>query len=245
MSKYLDALENERQKNALLVRIMAGGAVVAALAMTLLHASPKNLNIHIAPDIRAGDTVAVRGGMAPVPGTNVYSFAYYIWQQVNRWQTDGSKDYGTQIYALQSYLTPRCRAQLTADLEARGKKGELRMRTRLITEIPGLGYATNRVIPEGGGNSWTVLLDMQLIEEFRGHSLKDVFIRYPLRVVRYDVDRERNPWALALDCHGDSAPARLNAADVKTGQVQTPSSVAPMTLPRTTSQPVDPMATVK
>ena len=46
-----------------------------------------------------------------------------------------------------------------------------------------------------GPDAWTVLLDMQVTETFGGQGVKDVFIRYPLRVVRFDVDRERNPGA--------------------------------------------------
>ena len=72
-----------------------------------------------------------------MPKPNVYGFAYYIWQQINRWQTDGVKDYGQQIFNMQYYLTPRCQAQLQADMETRQGKGELRKRTRQITEIPG------------------------------------------------------------------------------------------------------------
>ncbi|RMX08144.1 TIGR03746 family integrating conjugative element protein [Corticibacter populi] len=239
---YIDALETERKKSAQLVKIMACGALLGLAAMYLLYASPKHVTVHLAPDVRAGDSVDIRDGHSPVPSSNVYSFGYYIWQQVNRWQADGSKDYPAQVFALQAYLTPRCRAQLVADMETRGKRGELRQRTRLVTEIPGFGFAENRVISEGG-SSWQVLLDMQLIEEFRGHSLKDVFIRYPLRVVRYDVDRQRNPWGLALDCFGAATPARINAADVAAGKPQqAPTSIAPMTLPRTTNQSVDPLA---
>ena len=56
----------------------------------------------VAPDIKAGDSVRFADGQAPVPEVNVYGFAYYIWQQINRWQTDGSKDYGQQIFQFQS-----------------------------------------------------------------------------------------------------------------------------------------------
>ena len=42
-------------------------------------------------------------------------------------------------------------------------------------------------------------LDMELIETVRGMTVKNPIIRYPLRVVRYAVDPELNPWGLALD----------------------------------------------
>ena len=124
-------------------------------------------------------------------------------------------------------------------MQARSGAGELRSRTRIMTEIPGFGFAPNRVIAEGT-NAWTVLLDMQMQESFKGQQIKDVYIRYPMRVVRYDVDREKNPWRLAIDCYGNNRPARLNASEVtavQKGQQQPslPTDIAPATLPGTAS----------
>ena len=88
---------------------------------------------------------------------------------------------------------------------------------------------------------------MQLMETFRGQPVKDAFIRYPIRVVRYDVDRERNPWRLAIDCYGSHRPARLDMSDVQAASAgkadaQLPSSVTPAALPRVTNEAIDPNA---
>ena len=69
---------------------------------------------------------------------------------------------------------------------------------------------------------------MQVTETFRGQSVKDAFIRYPVRVVRYDVDRERNPFRLALDCFGSGTPARL---DIKDSAISGAQGVSPTALP--------------
>ncbi|KGG92153.1 MULTISPECIES: PFL_4703 family integrating conjugative element protein [Comamonas] len=239
---YLDALASERSHNAKLTKIIFAVVFFGVAGMWFASRVPKNIDLHVAPDIKAGDTIRVIDGQSPVPSTNAYGFAYYIWQQINRWQSDGSQDYGKQIYAMQFYLTPRCQAQLQTDMQQRHAKGELRRRTRQISEIPGFPYSENRVIREGS-DAWTVLLDMQVQETFAGQPVKDVFIRYPLRVVRFDVDRERNPWRLGLDCFGSSQPARLNPAELKPGApVQAdlkaprlPGTIAPSSLPRDTS----------
>lgn len=210
--QYLDALASERSHNRRLLGLNLTLAVVAVIGMALLWAQPRQLDLHLNPDLRAGERVSVNHGTAPIPNPNVYSFAYYVWQQVNRWQADGHADYGKQIYDFQPYLTPRCQAQLQADMEMRNRAGELRMRTRQIGEIPGLGFADNRVIGEGP-SAWTVLLDMQVQETFRGQAIKDTFVRYPVRVVRYDVDRQRNPFKLAVDCFGNNRPARIDVRD--------------------------------
>lgn len=213
--KYLDALASERRHSAFMRWAFVGAIGLGAFATWMAWQVPKNIDLHVAPDIRAGDSVRVVNGESPLPPVNVYGFAYYIWQQINRWQADGSKDYGQQIYNFQSYLTPNCQAQLTADMENRFKGGELRLRTRQISEIPGFAFASNRVIAEGT-SAWTVLLDMQVMESYRGQPIKDTFVRYPLRVVRYDVDRERNPWRLALDCYGtQNRPARLDEDELR------------------------------
>ena len=245
--QHLDALAAERAHSATLRKIILLVAAVGGLGMYFAHALPKRLDLHVAPDMKAGDTVRFADGQAPVPDVNVYGFAYYIWQQINRWQTDGSKDYGQQIFRFQSYITPSCRDQLQADMQNRHQAGELRNRTRQMTEIPGLSYAANRVIADGGA-AWTVLLDMQLMEAFRGQPVKDAFIRYPIRVVRYDVDRERNPWRLAIDCYGSHRPERLDVRDVQDAssgktEASLPSIVTPPALPRTTGDAVDPHAT--
>ena len=245
--QHLDALAAERAHSATLRKIILLVAAVGGLGMYFAHALPKRLDLHVAPDMKAGDTVRFADGQAPVPEVNVYGFAYYIWQQINRWQTDGSKDYGQQIFRFQSYITPSCRDQLQADMQNRHQAGELRNRTRQMTEIPGLSYAANRVIADGSA-AWTVLLDMQLMEAFRGQPVKDAFIRYPIRVVRYDVDRERNPWRLAIDCYGSHRPERLDVRDVQDAssgktEASLPSIVTPPALPRTTGDAVDPHAT--
>lgn len=240
MSKtYLDALATARAANKSLRTTILVVAALGAGGMYFAARTPKVIDVHLAPNIQGGDTVAVHGGESDVPAVNVYGFAYYIWQQINRWQQDGNADYGKQIYYYQAYITPACRSQLENDMQARSGAGELRSRTRIMTEIPGFGFAPNRVIAEGT-NAWTVLLDMQMQESFKGQQIKDVYIRYPMRVVRYDVDREKNPWRLAIDCYGNNRPARLNASEVtavQKGQQQPslPTDIAPATLPGTAS----------
>lgn len=240
--QLLDALESNKRHNAQLVKIIYAVVGLAVVGIWFAWRQPKNVDVHIAPDLKAGDHMRVTDGRAPVPPTNVYGFAYYLWQQINRWQTDGAKDYGQQIFAMQAYLTPRCQSQLQADMELRHSKGELRRRTRQISEIPGFPYSENRVIAEGA-DAWTVLLDTQVMETFGGQAVKDVYIRYPIRVVRFDVDRERNPWRLAVDCFGSNQPARLNPADLKPGAApqtnlkapRLPGTISPSRLPRDTS----------
>ena len=61
--------------------------------------------------------------------------------------------------------------------------------------------------------SWVVWLDLELRESVKGMTVKKTTIRYPLRVLRYAVDAEANPWGLALDGFAAEGPLRLAASD--------------------------------
>lgn len=216
---YIDALRQAQKTIGTLKQALFGVIALGVVGMLIARQLPVNLSIHPAPNMRAGDVIEVKGGVAPVPSPNVYGFAIYIWQQINRWSTDGSTDYGSQLFTFQNYLTPGCQQQIKADIELRSAAGELSQRTRSLGEIPGQVFTEERVIAQGE-YAWTVLLDLQLQETVRGTPVKDAFIRYPLRVVRYDVDREKNLWGLALDCYGDQRPQRLDPAEVKAAVAQ-------------------------
>lgn len=187
---------------------LAAVVVVAVFGFWFLNRGPMRINVHTAPNMAPGAVTEVVGGVAPIPRANVYGFGFYIWQQVNRWSKDGAKDYGVQIYTFQNYLTPRCLEYLEQDMRAKANSGELGGRSRAMSELPGNAYSSARVVPEGT-NAWTVYIDMSLTETMRGQVVKETAVRYPLRVVRYDVDLQRNAWQLAVDCSSATVPQRL------------------------------------
>ncbi len=164
---------------------------------------PGRMLVDIPPDIRAGST-AVMGERLP---STIYTFAYYIFQQLNRWPHDGERDYKDRIFALQNYLTPACSQFLQDDYEKRRLDGELRNRERTVVEMPGRTYDDKRVYIQSD-SAWIAYLDLQITEVYRGERVKDVFARYPIRVVRYEGDPESNRYGLQLDCFAE-APKRL------------------------------------
>lgn len=165
--------------------------------------------LYIPPDLTQG----LLTNFDAVPAPTIYTFAYYIFQQLNRWQSDGEKDYPQKIYQLQGFLTPGCRSALETDMNEKHKLGELRQRARTIQEIPGHSYSKARVAIETR-SSWKIWLDVNLVESIGGHPVKNVMLRYPLKVVRFDVDKEVNPWGLALDCNTAMRPMLLTDADI-------------------------------
>ena len=79
------------------LRLGAGALFVVALLLGFgWWSAPKSLTIHVPPDLRSGSTRK----WWDVPPESVYAFSFYIWQQVQRWPTNGEEDYPRNLRAL-------------------------------------------------------------------------------------------------------------------------------------------------
>jgi integrating conjugative element protein (TIGR03746 family) len=194
-SQYTHALDNKSS----IIRLQ-NIALIGLFCLCVLSAigwmnAPSNLRIHIPPDLTNGASL----NQGEIHKSNIYTFAYYIFQQLNRWETDGKEDYDRNIHMLQHYLTPACHQNRIDDSAERQNNHELDRRQRSIAEIPGRVFSPGRVA-RLDANAWVVSLDVELRETMLGETVKQRFVNYPIRVVRYDIDPEQNPWGLALDC---------------------------------------------
>lgn len=206
MAGFMNELDNKNFVIRLQWVFIAILFVITIFAIVGWTSVQRDVTIHVPPDLRTGANL--KPGEVPLP--NIYTFTQYIWQQVNRWTDNGDKDYGAAIYKLQAFLTPSCRINLESDLNQKSSAGELTLRTRFIQEITGHGYSDTRVIPTSK-DSWHVTLDTEIFETVRGIRVKDTYVRYPMRVVRFEGDREANPFGLALDCFsGSEKPSRID-----------------------------------
>lgn len=194
---------------------MIKGLLGAVLALVLLLAmalvgwarSPSAITLHYPPDLSTG----AQQQLGEVPKANVYSFAFYIFQQLNRWPNDGQNDYYERIHTLKNYLTPACYEERLSDHTARNRNNELAGRSRAVWEIPGRGFTAKR-IRATSNESWVVGLDLHVQETYRGERVKDRLIHFPISVVSYEVDPELNPWGLALDCYA-AKPQLIEVAE--------------------------------
>jgi len=207
MQRYRYEIDNVRSHLRSLWAVI-GLLLVVILALWIgWMRIPSTITVHIPPDLRSGARLA----LDEVPPANVYSFAYYIFQQLNRWPNNGAEDYGKAIFRIAPYLTPKYRNALVSDMDTKGKHGELAHRTRSLLPIPGYVYSEQRV-DVLSTDAWVVWLDLELNESVKGMTIKKTRIRYPLRVVRMAIDPETNPWGLALDGFGAEGPERLEAS---------------------------------
>ncbi len=203
MSQYRNA-NASRDAHITTLRAACGVLLVACVAMWLgWKQAPTDLTIRIPPDLRSGSVQK----WWEVPPSTVYAFSFYIWQQLNRWPTNGEADYRRNIHALQAFFTPSCQITLNQEYETRRNRAELRGRVRGVFEVPGRGYRPE-AIKVLGRDTWIANLDLVINEQYAGVDVRDVYVRYPLRVVRADVDPERNPFGLQLDCF-EGVPQRL------------------------------------
>ena len=209
MRRYRYEIDNVRAHLRSLWTIIGVQLVVILALWFGWSQSPRYLTVHVPPDLRSGATQTID----EVPPANVYAFAFYIFQQLNHWSEDGAQDYGKAIFRISPYVTPRYRSELIADMELKGKQGELAYRVRGVQEVPGHGYEERRVDVLATG-VWVVWLDIDLLESVKGMTVKKTSIRYPLRVVRLSVNPEANPWGLALDGFAATGPRRLNEAEL-------------------------------
>ncbi len=206
MSRYRREIDNVRAHTKSLWVVIALSFVTIGGLLVMLWRIPADITVHIPPDLRQG--AVMRLGEVPAP--NVFTFAAYVFQQLNTWPKDGQDDYGRDIYRLAAYLTPAFRSWLIQDMHHRAHRGALTGRVRSVEIVPGHGFTQQRVT-HPAARVWIVTLDLHLKEAVRGMTVKDTTIRYPLRVVRRPTNWEHNPWGLALA--GFSRPPQRLTAD--------------------------------
>lgn len=156
-------------------------------------AAPNQITVHVPPDLRTAAAFNVND----IPPENVYIFAEYIFQQLQRWETDGNADYPRNIHRLQAFLTPEYHDYLLADYRQRFSSGQLKV-SRALQPLVGVPYTPEKVQVIVPRSEWVVFIDSNIVEWVGGMQTKNTNIRFPLRVVRFDVDREKNQWGLAL-----------------------------------------------
>ena len=202
---FKSVLEVERQASRFKTRIIIGLLIVMSIMSVGWSTAPDQISLHYPPDLRSGATMKI----GEISEAEVYLFAEYILQQLNNWPKNGEKDYQSKISTLRSYFTPAYQAELRRDYDTRRKQGELRKRVRNWSPVPGIAYDDSFVVNTGQG--WVVWLDVQIREYVSGGKVKELQLKVPMRVVPYDVDRESNPWGLALDGPGQHNPQLVGA----------------------------------
>lgn len=158
------------------------------------HQAPKDLTIHVPPDLSSGVTLKAND----IPSADLYSFTFYVWQVIGNWPDNGETDYLNNIQRYSPYLTPNFKNQLLEEIAQLNARGEIQDRTRVVQGEIGSAYQASNVT-NLGNSTWEVDVTVRVTERIGNTILQDALIEYPLRVVRYDINRQTNQWGLALD----------------------------------------------
>lgn len=194
---YIQTVETVRAINrALLITIVLLVSAIIALSVALMS-SRESITVYVPPDTTRG-TFITAGTPSPAA---IFGFASITIQNLHHWPSDGQRDYRAAIDGQAFFLSPTFRRQLLEDytrLTNRGGINELRGRSRALFPLPDRLYSPDRVVRTGDG-TWSVTLDFRLVETIEGAAIKDIAIRYALRVVQAEVDPRGNVWGLMLD----------------------------------------------
>lgn len=194
---FKNELENQKQNGRFKDRIIFSLIILMIIMSIGWSAAPTQITVHYPPDLRSGATKKI----GEIDDSEVFLFTTYILQQLNNWKDDGEKDYQKKISILRSYFTPAYQAYLKQDYSLRKSQGELRNRVRNFSPLTDAVFNAEKDVQLIGKN-WVVWIDVQIKEYVQGGLVKNLTIRMPMQVVRYDVDREMNPWGLALNGPG-------------------------------------------
>jgi integrating conjugative element protein (TIGR03746 family) len=202
---FKSVLDSEQQASRFKTRIIVGQIVLMMIMSIGWSLAPNQISLHYPPDLRSGGSMKVD----EIHESEVYLFTGYILQQLNNWKEDGEKDYLNKINLLRSYFTPSYQTFLQQDYNSRKQQGELRRRVRNWELVPGAVFEEKFV--QHVGKDWIVWIDVHIKEYVNGGIVKNLVNRIPMQVVRYDVDRETNPWGIALNGPGIYQPKLIEA----------------------------------
>lgn len=156
----------------------------------LLATLPKEFECHFPPDLSKGGKVKVN----ETPRHEVYAFALQIYQQLYRCEENCAVEFEKNIRRYGYFVTDTYRPKLLT--KAKELQGHNSRRVRSISEFG--HYSESKVVPLGNG-VWVVYLDVVEKEHIGGKKVRDAVMRYPLLISKFDVDREKNPWRIAID----------------------------------------------
>ena len=121
------------------LRLGAGALVIVALVMGGgWWSAPRDLTIHVPPDLRSGSTRK----WWEVPPESVYAFTFYVFQTLNRWPTNGEEDYARNLHTLSPYLTPSCRPSCARTTTTAAARASCASACAASTKSPAAATAT-------------------------------------------------------------------------------------------------------
>lgn len=193
MAMYHDFLHEQRMFIRFRDRIILSLFVALLLALWGWYNAAKEITVYYPPNIAMSNMMKA----GAVPEETIFAFVPLILQQLFIWEQNGEVDYGNNRARLRAMLTEHYQRTILDEIEVGRQRGTLRKVMRRMQVLPSSIYTDAAV--QVVGNSWLVWLDVQVTDSVNDVPVYTSVRRLGVRVVRYDVNREANPWQLAID----------------------------------------------
>ena len=193
MATYHDVMQEKDKNIRYLSRINIGLLIALTMAAWGWHGAQKDITLYYPPNMQL--STMMKAGV--VPEETVYAFAPLILQQLHLWEKGGDQDYEANRYRLRQFMTETYQRQIVSEIDDGTAKGTLRGLKRRMQVLPTSVYTDDSV--QVVGNHWLVWLDVEILDSIAGMEVNRGVHRMAVRVVRYDINRDANPWQLALD----------------------------------------------
>lgn len=196
--QYIDA-DLTRQVRWLKLTVL-GMIITLSLALLGWMQATRTQRLSFPPLLEYGGIVRAN----EVQPWEVYNFAGFVWQALNRCEQDCETELPERQQDLSALLSAEFDTELTQDRDVR--RAELAGRERYLLPIPTTW--TTDLVEHVAPSRWHVRLDMIVVERIGTTEVKRIPIRYRIEVVAQKIDPVYNPWGLYLHKHA-SPPLRL------------------------------------
>lgn len=200
--------DNQRSIIRILARLIAVLTLLLAGSLATTYYALATIEISLPPDPSQG-ALLKRDVKDP---SEVYTFALWHYQQLQHWAKAGHLDYKQNIDDLVPLITPAFKGFLDRDYRTRLDRGELNNRIRHLEPHGDMHYEDSRIRAIGSG-TWVVMADYVVKEWYLGEEIKQIPLRYYLRVVKTPVTA-KNRFGLRMDGYYDE-PERLEKKEKK------------------------------
>lgn len=192
MSAYHEILDEKDRSIRYLYRIAIGLVAALILAVWGWKGAQQDITVYYPPNIN----VANKMEAGFVPEETVYSFSVLIMQQLYLWEKNADVDYEANSYRLRQFLHDDFRRKIQIEDALERSKGTRKNLQRTFQILPSSVYTEEAVEPKA--DHWIVWFDAEIKDVLNKVEVYKRIHRMGVKVIRYDINREYNPWSLAI-----------------------------------------------
>lgn len=192
MSAYHEILEEKDRNIRYLGRIVFG--LIAALSLSVWgwRGAQQDITVYYPPNIN----VANKMEAGFIPEETVYSFTLLIMQQLYLWEKNADTDFEENSSRLRQFLHDDFRRKIQIEAALERAKGTRKNLQRTFQIMPSSVYSEEAVDPKA--DHWIVWFDAEVKDVLNKVEVYKRVHRMGVKVIRYDINRDFNPWSLAI-----------------------------------------------